>query len=434
MKIRSIFLSFLFCILLPTSVFAKAKPNFDLLENELKMLDEVDDADNVVISNYGLEASLGMLLEGATDEGKEALERFLCQTKEEMRLRSTELAKSEFMSVVKTGNSFWYDDTQIMQDDFVKNLETYYNADVKPLSKENVSTTVANMDAWLSNKTDGLVKNFVNDELFNDDALRNIELSVQYMDATWDEKFHVKENVEFKGTNGSEIVDFLEGEATTYYKNNHAVGFGKKYKDGLWFIGILPNDNTDSVESLEIPSLICDHGEECDVDVLMPRLDINCTQSFKKFLMKNGLAGALFEGGGLQGISDDPFLGINDMIQTTTMELDENGTRILSVTNTTVDSMAVGMTKSVTLDRPFVFLITDDNNNVLFMGKVNNMDVAKRVPGAYRIFDRYATIWWYVVIFILASSLVALFVVSYKWCRRKSKKKIENQNQDVKDD
>lgn len=75
------------------------------------------------------------------------------------------------------------------------------------------------------------------------------------------------------------------------------------------------------------------------------------------------------------GIADKN-VNVDTILQKTKLELDENGTKAITVTAIIMECMSAveekePVIKNVELTRPFAFLIYDrSNNEILFMGKV----------------------------------------------------------------
>jgi serpin B len=64
------------------------------------------------------------------------------------------------------------------------------------------------------------------------------------------------------------------------------------------------------------------------------------------------------------------------VFQRTAVEMDEKGTKAAAVTGIMFDTCSIEIDerpiKNVVLDRPFMFMILDDDNNILFYGNIEN--------------------------------------------------------------
>ena len=77
--------------------------------------------------------------------------------------------------------------------------------------------------------------------------------------------------------------------------------------------------------------------------------------------------------GGFNGISDDNDLRINKVIHKTHIDVFEEGTRAAAVTAVGLESTGVAVEDyvEVYLDRPFIYMLIDENNHIpLFIGCV----------------------------------------------------------------
>lgn len=156
-----------------------------------------------------------------------------------------------------------------------------------------------------------------------------------------------------------------------YFENDAATAFKYGYRNGLYFIGILPKETGDfTIESLDIPSLLESETYDYDVYARMPRLKFETSLPLSDALSAAGLS-ELFdmENANLSGISDDFY--VSDVLQKTSLELDEYGTRAAAVTEFLVGAALPREERHVNLDRPFAFMIYDsEEKQIVFLGKV----------------------------------------------------------------
>ena len=112
----------------------------------------------------------------------------------------------------------------------------------------------------------------------------------------------------------------------------------------------------------------------CNVKLSLPKFTTEFGSSLKNVLEQQGITRAFSHGAELKGISDAP-LCVDDIIQKTYVNVDEEGTEAAAVTAITVRLTAMRPEKSVAmkLNRPFVYaIINNENNELLFIGKVGN--------------------------------------------------------------
>ena len=106
----------------------------------------------------------------------------------------------------------------------------------------------------------------------------------------------------------------------------------------------------------------------------MPAIDFTTSTLLEDILSKMGLADIFSDSADFSGLSETP-AKVGSIIQKTNLQLDENGTKAAAVTALVMEKCALmpeepEIIKEVTLDRPFAFLIYDEEHQeALFMGK-----------------------------------------------------------------
>ena len=180
--------------------------------------------------------------------------------------------------------------------------------------------------------------------------------------------------------------EFMYGEENTYLKDEKATGFIKKYKDSQYaFVGILPNKNVSVKEYIAWLD-----GNKLN-EFLTPKNNAMVLTALPKFktqyeshpieaLKKVGITKAFdpFEAdfSGI-GTSTDGDIYIYEILQKTNIEVSEEGTKAASVTAVITEDFFYNSDnmKTVKLNRPFIYMIIDQNTNIpIFMGTVNSIN------------------------------------------------------------
>lgn len=107
-----------------------------------------------------------------------------------------------------------------------------------------------------------------------------------------------------------------------------------------------------------------------EVDLKMPRFKLTSTHSLASKLTELGISSVFSEGADLSGISDAESLTLADVVQKAVVEIEEQGNRV----ETSLPDMPASKNPlEFTLDRPFIFLILNqDPRTLLFAGVVEN--------------------------------------------------------------
>ena len=353
------------------------KSNFNKNSHLIDILGET--ADNVVISDFSINMALSMALEGAEGNTQKELENYLNKTKEENLIYNKQLledAKNVRNIKLEVANSLWYNKTLEVKDTYKKLLEENYEAQIENVDMQDPAT-VGKINKWCSDKTHELIPEIIG----STDNIESVLINALYFKANWLEEFYegATKKETFKGSKGDIEVDMMHSTEATYLENEHATGFIKHYYDGYAFVGILPkNEGAFNLTDLDIEGLIKSQTHKYDVKVGLPKFKVEYETSLLGALHQFGIKDAFDpNAANFEGIAENLF--ITDIIHKTYISVDEIGTEAAAVTAITMDNAAFAPeqreVKDVVLDRPFAFaIIKTDNNNILFSGKITNIE------------------------------------------------------------
>ena len=363
-------------------------------ENSIRLFDAISEGlDNDMFSPLSLNMALGLLEAGADGETKAQIDSYL-QTENYTDLaaeyikfakeeRSNEkIVHSEWdttpASVLEIANSLWADDLLPIKDDYKQRIGGKFDAEIRNLDFSAADDALNEINGWISDKTHEMIPKALG--AIDPETLAVLINSV-YFESNWTGDWFIdeakKESFTLPDGTVKQLPLMWKG-GSTYFENDHASAFSCTYRNGVEFIGILPKDDGDfTLEGLDIPSLLESRTYDYDVSMAMPRLKFDTS-----FVLGNALEAAGLENifdvtkANLSGISDVS-LYVTEVIQKTSLELDENGTKAAAVT---IMPMTGGggeevyrETKTVRLDRPFAFMIYDKTKDqILFVGKVTN--------------------------------------------------------------
>lgn len=357
------------------------------------MIAKSDGYSNVMFSPTSINFALGMLNDGAEGKTSELLSKYLGTDSYGDKMKSYLSRLDEFNSddtingyntKLEIADAFWVSDKIKLNDKYRGTVENDYNALVDTVNFENKDETCSIINKWVDTKTNGLIKNIISSDLVKPDTAMCITNSV-YFESAWSEpwNYHDYDKEKFTKFNGDKLdCYYMYTAGDAYYENDYATAFASNYVSDIKFIGILPKETGNfNIKDLDIEGLLKTKSKEYDeLHVKMPKLNFETSVSLKPMFSALGL-GVLFEDSAeFTGIADKS-LKIDSIIQKTNLELDENGTRASAVTAVMMETCgAVAQDKKpiireVYLDRPFAFLIYDEENDeVLFMGKVVTLD------------------------------------------------------------
>ena len=204
-------------------------------------------------------------------------------------------------------------------------------------------------------------------------------------DAKWENP--ISEHSVYKSTftniNGEEKeVDMMynDGECL-YIEAENATGFKKNYKGGDYsFVALLPregvsiNDYIASLDGEEIIDTLSGIQPSGDGEIRMPKFSYEYGIEMREMLSELGMPSAFSESADFSNMTDNDVF-ISSVIHKTFISVDNEGTRAAAVTivEDCIESEYVPAW-SVTLDRPFVYMIVDNSTNLpIFIGAMTDV-------------------------------------------------------------
>ena len=175
-----------------------------------------------------------------------------------------------------------------------------------------------------------------------------------------------------------------------YLDDGNATGFVKDYAGCRYsFVALLPNEGvslSDYVETLANTSpeklvTFLSSPKNATVEATMPKFGYDFEMKLNDTLASLGLSDAFDSSKAdlskLGNCSDGNNLYINEVLHKTHIEVGERGTKAGAVTSVEVNteaSMYPEEIKEVTLDRPFVYIIFDNETSTpIFIGSVTDI-------------------------------------------------------------
>ena len=292
---------------------------------------------------------------------------------------------------VTLANAIWIkDDEQMIRvpRPFLQNIADYYRAGVFKAPFDD--TTVDDVNIWCDENTHHMIPK-VMDEL-SPDAVMLLANALTFEDV-WDtqyEDYRVSDDT-FTAVNGEiRDVKMMHSDEGVYLSDDEATGFMKDYRDRRYsFAALLPNEDipiNDYIASLDGEKLekLLQTKDYCDVNAAMPKFSFDYSTELGDVLKALGMPTAFGEGEtapeftGLNEANVEGDTKISRVIHKTHIDVSESGTKAAAVT---VVEMCVESAveeppqpKIVKLDRPFVFMILDNQTGLpLFIGAVKDI-------------------------------------------------------------
>ena len=346
--------------------------------------------ENVLISPLSIQLALAMTANGADGNTKAEMEALLggeisLEDLNEYLYSYVNNLPSAEKYKLQIANSIWFRDDEgrlQVEKDFLQKNADYYGAQAYKAAFDD--QTLKDINNWVKDHTDGMIDSIL--DQIDEDAVMYL-INALVFDAEWQHVYDKSDVYKGKFTNigGTEKqVDMMHSEETVYLQDENAIGFMKPYSGSKYnFAVLLPNEGVDIyeyiagltgeslMETLSTPQLgmvmatLPKFSYEYELtmnDVLkelgMPSAFIGDTADFSK--MAHSSRGNIY---------------IGDVLHKTFISVDELGTKAGAVTKVQMNDESAPMSEwVVTLNRPFVYMIIDNETNLpVFIGTV--MDV-----------------------------------------------------------
>ena len=356
-----------------------------LLQTEAK---NVDGNENRLLSPFSVLTAMSMVTNGAKGETKEQLETVLglpIETLNTFIARYRNELPQEDGNRFHMANSIWFtEDSRFkVEEEFLNINQVYYGADI--FEKPFDHTTVSEINQWVENNTDGLIKETLN-EIPKDAVMYLINALV--FDAKWEETYEesdIREGIFTTFDGVEQEIDYMFSAENVYLEDESATGFIKYYEGKDYaFAAILPNEDvtlSEYISTLSGESLynLLLNAQDIKTQVWLPEFEVEYQAELKETLEKMGMTDVFdIKKADLSalGSSTNGNLYVDRVIHKTYIEVSPIGTKAGAATVVEVkDECAViepQELKEVRLNRPFLYMIIDcDTNLPIFIGTEN---------------------------------------------------------------
>ena len=341
--------------------------------------------ENALFSPLSLYMALALTADGAAGDTRSELDVLLGGENGEtrdaaMKTLMTALNKN---GAARIANGVWMNQTYIFPDEtFSALVEKTYGAKISSFSPGGEA--VREINGWAEEKTAGRIP-AVLDTLDPDTLL--VLVNALSFDAEWQNKYpagNVREGTFVSASGKRQKVKMMVSVETRYLETENARGFIKPYKNGYAFAALLPLDGVETgtvleslcggalrkllrnPQSVQVVASMPQFGYEDETDLIPVLKSFGVTDLFDK--EKADLSGF--------GELQPPYnkMSVSLVLQKTALDVTPDGTSAAAVTvETATGSGSLERMETVTLDRPFIFLILDGYGVPLFIGVVNHV-------------------------------------------------------------
>ena len=359
--------------------------NNEFAWNMIKELNEEDAEENIFLSPISISTALSMTYQGAREGTKEEMAEALGY----MGMEDEVLQESyqEFLKylvaldpdiALNMANSIWYREGEAIEEEFLTINQEVFNALVEEIdfSHEGAADRI---NAWIEEATEGKIEEMLEGPIPGSVVMYLI--NAIYFKGDWSVPF--EEELSFEGQftalsgeiqevmmmrrNGE--VEYGEGEnyksvRMPYGENEHTAMYvilPKDQGDINEFLTTMNNEQWQEIKKNTLPTE--------DVELQIPRFEMEYgIKSLKEALIRLGMKEPFEMEANFDGIR--PGIFIEEVLHKAVIEVNEQGSEAAAVTVVEMDESAAMDPLSFIADRPFIFVIANDEaDSILFMGK-----------------------------------------------------------------
>lgn len=377
----------------PSSEFTKQTADFSvkLLQNAAGA--KVAEGKNALLSPESVICALAMTANGAGGNTLTEFEKVLCGDVSRAEYDNTLYAlNANLMSSEKVkfnlANSIWLRKGINVKEDFIGKNQSLFDAEIREVPFNN--ETLKEINSWVKKKTNGMIEKIL-DGMPRDVVVALIN-SLTF-EGRWSNpyrEYSIQKNQTFTDANGNQDkAVMLCGTEHGYMEDDKATGFVKYYEgEDFAFVALRPNDGVTVSDYLSDLSgekfLNLYNTSKAPNNILvhtkMPEFSYDDDVNLNSSLQAMGLLDAFSPEKADFTNMVKPIKGANvyisDVLHKTHIELDRNGTKAAAVTAVIAKASSAmpGQTKTVYLDKPFLYAIVEAKTGVpIFMGVVNDL-------------------------------------------------------------
>lgn len=338
--------------------------------------------ENTLVSPLSVLCALAMTANGADGETLAQMETVLGMTVEELNgylysyVKNLPQGEKYKLSLA---NSIWFTEDQrfTANQDFLQLNADYYGADIyqAPFNDQ----TRRDINNWVKQNTDGMIPEIL--DRIPEDAVMYLVNALAF-EAEWPkayEKHHVRDGKFTKEDGTGQNAEFMYSTEGAYLEDENAVGFIKYYKGAKYaFAALLPNEGvsvSDYIASLDGASLsaMLANPQYTTVYTSIPKFEVEYSVELSEILEGMGMPRA-FDSENAEferlGVFSEGNIYISRVLHKTFISMGEKGTRAGAVTVVELSGEGAAPDyqepKQVYLDRPFVYMLIDCENNIPF--------------------------------------------------------------------
>ena len=344
------------------------------------------DSENRVYSPISLYVALSMLTEMTAGETKQqVMELLSAADSETLRQTVRDLWMSVYLddgrSVCRLANgAFLRENADVKQETVDALADWYYASSYRvPMGTEEADKAIA---GWLNQNTGGLLSEETGNIRTDGNDLLRLYNTIYYK-SSWRDAFEssrTREDV-FTAANGAkQKTEFMpRTESGSYRKGDGYTAAPRSLNYGR-MVFVLPDEGVTPESLLQRQGLLTELAGDYNAAELVwsvPKFDVKSSTGLNEALQALGVT-EVFDArrADFTPLTDNGAV-VDSVMQAARVKIDEDGVEAAAYTEIVCNDsgmMEIPPTVEMELDRPFLFVIFDNNNVPLFVGTVNTVE------------------------------------------------------------
>ena len=341
--------------------------------------------DNLMISPLSTSYALGMTLNGANGDTRDAFRQVLHfedltdqEVNESYQDLMAQLVTLDNQVQFSIANSIWYKLGYNVLQDFIDTNKDYFDAAVEELDFSDPGA-VDIINGWIEEKTNDKIKDML--DFIPGDAVMYL-INAIYFNATWKYQFDpedtFEDNFNLEG-GGTSRADFMQVEGSfNYTSQEDFTAVELPYGDSAFsMVVLLPKAEVsiaNLVEALDAESWDSwlSSSYPANVKIQLPKFKYGFKSLLNDPLINLGLGIAFTDAADFSNMTPGGGIFISRVIHQTFIDVNEEGTEAAAATIVEMKELSgPGGPIAFRADKPFLYMIKENSTGaLLFMGKV----------------------------------------------------------------
>ena len=350
-----------------------------------KLNEHSEGGENLFISPFSIATALTMTANGA--RGQTETEIVSTLKIETMDMETVNEAYKQLLDILpvldvsvqlQLANSIWYEQGFPVKQPFLDVNASYFQSQLNAADFSD-PTTVNLINNWVSEHTNGLIDSIVDD--IPPEVIMYL-INTIYFKGDWTRPFDPEKTLpaDFTRNDGTKVTtDMMSyGETTLpFFQNEELMMADLPYGDSVFTMTVLlPQEGyrvDELIDGLTLPNWETWTSQLKDTKMYfaMPKFKFAYQKELKPMLQQLGMTIPFTAGEANFSDIADADLYIDGVLHKAFVEVNEEGTEAAAVTSVSIGVTSVPNYPRMTMDRPFVFVIRENQTNeILFIGKL----------------------------------------------------------------